>query len=160
MLSIDAHSAGRHVKRSRPNTLKHILQTRRHCAGLLQLARAHSRTTEQVRALLPTELAPHLVAASVEGRRLVLLAASPAWASRLRYARSAVTAGMAEVDEIKVRVTPPSLSAAAAAPARRAIAISESSARLICEIAQSIADPDLRLAVLKLSTHGGKQKAD
>lgn len=48
-------------------------------------AKARRERTEQLRVVLPRDLAPHLVAAEVENGRLILVLDSDQWAARARY---------------------------------------------------------------------------
>lgn len=86
-------------------------------AGDLGALAAHaermSGLTAALREALGPELAPHLVAATLDedGRVLSLVADSPAWASRLRFAGreilAAVTTPARRPQRCRVRVSPP-----------------------------------------------------
>ena len=69
---------------------------------------------------LPPELVPHVWAASIEGSALIVLVASGAWASRVRFCAIELGAGVAArlgkpVSRVTVRVRPPGQASAGAA---------------------------------------------
>jgi hypothetical protein len=73
---------------------------------------ARQSLLEQVRGLLPAELAASLTSAGVEGRELRLGAHSGVWATRLRYVTGAMHAELSAaagtpIDRVKIRVAPP-----------------------------------------------------
>ena len=65
--------------------------------------------SEWLRVIVPPELAPHIVNVVPKGPELVVLADSPAWCARLRYAVAAlepqITARDAAVQHTRVRVS-------------------------------------------------------
>jgi hypothetical protein len=72
---------------------------------------AAGATLVAVRQTLPTDLAPHVWAASVEGTNLTVLVESGAWASRVRYCAAELAAGVAgelkrPISRVSVRVRP------------------------------------------------------
>ena len=140
---------------SRPVPLRSFLESNRQFGNLLSQVRASQRTTEYVRHLLPTELASHLTAALRERDRLVLFAASPVWASRLRFAVPALRASLdAPVRNINIRIAPEG----GIAPTRERRSsqvrfLSQQSADQIRNIATAIADPQLSQALRRLASH-------
>lgn len=64
----------------------------------------------QLRPLLPADLAPHVRLGDLRGPRLVMLAASAAWQTRLRHVGASVLASARslgwEVHELRVRLLP------------------------------------------------------
>lgn len=50
-----------------------------------EAALARRERTKRLRAVLPADLAPHLLAAEVENERLILVLDSDQWAARARY---------------------------------------------------------------------------
>lgn len=81
--------------------------------GLLRRASLLAMLQNRLAASLHPDVAANMRVANVRDGRLVLLAASPAWASRLRMQSRQLLdllheAGLAEVDRVEVRVVPPS----------------------------------------------------
>lgn len=140
---------------SRPVPLRSFLESNRQFGNLLGQIRASQRTTEYVRHLLPTELASHLTAALREGDRLVLFAASPVWASRLRFAIPALRTSLdASIRDVRIRITPEG--GIARTRDRKGLQVrflSPQSADQIRNIAMAIADPQLSQALLRLASH-------
>jgi hypothetical protein len=106
----------------------------------------------RIRAMLPGELAPHCVGATVDGHTLRLLADSAAWATRLRYlGRDLIRRLRADaiaVSAVEVRLLP---SDARAEPVRRRTARpSDSAAVCLEQTADGIGDPALRAALQRL----------
>lgn len=58
--------------------------------GLLAQCQRHHQMARQVQALLPPELIHYCTLGELDGDRLVMIAASGAWATRLRYAADAL----------------------------------------------------------------------
>lgn len=75
---------------------------------LVQKARDQQTLTDRLKAGLDGDLGASLVAASVRDEELVIVAASPAWASRLRFEAAALLAAAQEmghrVSRCQVRV--------------------------------------------------------
>jgi hypothetical protein len=140
---------------SRPVPLRSFLESNRRFGNLLSRIRASQRTLEHVRHLLPTELAPHLTAALREGDRLVLFAASPVWASRLRFAVPVLRASLdAPIRDVRIRTAPER--GIAPTRNRRSLQVSllsPQSADQIRQIATAIADPQLSQALRRLASH-------
>ena len=86
---------------TRPTSLAELLAGGR-LARLGAEARRRRDLTEQIRALLPAEAAPHLVTAStLSTGELVLTMDTSAWAARVRY-----LAGELGAERIKIKVRP------------------------------------------------------
>jgi hypothetical protein len=93
-----------------PTSLADLLQDSRALRHLKAQAGARRRLTEQVRQLLPPAEAEHLLGAHVNrSGELVLVADSPAWAARIRYAQDTLRRGLAPlaVSGIRVKARPP-----------------------------------------------------
>lgn len=87
----------------RPHSLSELLDTG-DLADLATEARNRASLTARIRALLPTDEAAHLVAASLnEAGELLLMMDSSAWAARVRYRADELGA-----TRLRVRVLPPS----------------------------------------------------
>ena len=93
---------------SGPRSLKQLLGDSGKLKDLRQRSEERSRWTRGARALLPPELAPHLMAATVQEGQLVLVFDSPVWASRARYMHDRLLAAASEfhIQAIRVRVNP------------------------------------------------------
>ena len=91
-----------------PRSLKQLLDASGRLKELRQGSEQRRRITSGARALLPPELAPHLVAATVNNDELVLVFDSPVWASRARYMHDHLLAAASEfhIRAIRVRVSP------------------------------------------------------
>lgn len=110
----------------------------------------------RIRACLPTDLAAECRVAGISDGRLRLLAATPAWAARLRFEaprllKSLQLQGTTAIREVQVRVTPPS--APRPAPLRP-VRMSSDNARLLEQTARAIADPRLAQALARLARRG------
>jgi hypothetical protein len=107
---------------------------------------------------LDPSLRAHCRVARAEGDTLVLLADSPVWASRLRFAGPAILeALLPHLDSppptrVRVKVRP---TASQEEPALPRPALSAVSARLIRQVADDLADPALGAALRRLSRRGG-----
>jgi len=135
-------------------SLRHLLVSSAPLSNLLSRIRQNEAMTAQIRALLPADLAPHLAAALMQGGRLVLLAPSPVWASRLRFAVPHLRDGLAEILDIRVKVLPetPAKPDALRRP-RRARNLSPQTAEQIRVVAATPSDPELGAALRRLAAH-------
>jgi len=144
-----------------PLPLRRILNSNQQLARLLQQAEENRRNLEWIRGALPADLATHLREASVENGTLVLLTASPVWASRLRYAGPKLKAALNFDGEIRVKVLP---SGSAAPPPNRkpkrprAEALSTENAKRIRTMAAAINDPGLSGALTRLAALGSEKR--
>ncbi len=103
----------------------------------------------------PVEVAPHVRVAALAERKLLLCADSSAWAARLRFLSPQIIqfwrremCNFPEIDTLRVKVC------AMPAPAPIALVhtpLSPASAQIIGECAQTIADPVLQRALLRLA---------
>ena len=88
-----------------PTSLADLLQGSQALKRLKGQAEARRRLTEQVRKLLPRPEAEHLLGAHVNrAGELVLVADSPAWAARMRYAQDALRRGLKPLAVMGIRV--------------------------------------------------------
>lgn len=84
-----------------PRSLKEIMRTG-HLARLVDQARQRLETTNRVRAMLPSDEAQHVVAASVGADgELTIVMDSAVWAARVRYRQEQLGAV-----SLRVRVAP------------------------------------------------------
>jgi hypothetical protein len=112
---------------------------------------------ERIRELIDEPLRAHVRFALLKGDTVILIADSSAWASKLRYQVAAIqrrmesSPEMAAVRNIRVKVA--AAETTTRIPARRAQALSATTAEGVRRQAESIEDPLLREAVMKLSGH-------
>lgn len=112
---------------------------------------------ERIRQLIDEPLRAHVRFALLKNDTVILIADSSAWASKLRYQVAAIqqrmesSPGMDGVRNIRVKVA--AAEATTQIPTRRAKALSASTAEGVRSQAESIEDPLLRAAVLKLAAH-------
>lgn len=144
-----AHSlkSVRHLLKDKP-TLKHLeseISTQRALLG-------------EIRGLLPGELAPHCIAARVNGHQLVLHSDTPVWASRLRYMAAELLSLLQNAHpalrEIKIKLLPANQPRPRRyRPARR----SPAGAIVVGDTAVHTEEPELRAALERLSTTLGRR---
>ncbi len=124
--------------------------------GLFERAAVLTELDRQLRQHLPPTLAGQIRLGNVHGGRLVFVASSAAWASRLRLEQAAIlrlarTLGVdARTLTIKVAPLPPPPPEAAAGPS-----LSPAAARHLRAAAAGITDPELRERFLALASLGG-----
>jgi hypothetical protein len=112
---------------------------------------------DRIKQLIEEPLRAHVRFALIKGDTLILIADSSAWAAKLRYQVAAIqrrlemSPDLALVRNIRVKVA--AAEPVNQTPTRRAQALSASAAEGVREQAQSIEDPLLRAAVLKLAGH-------
>jgi len=132
------------------------------CGSFAQLARrAHTLEAldRALRQTLPLPLRDQVRFADVRHQRLVFLANSPAWASRLRLAQGQILAcaraiGVA-AGAIRVKVVAPSATVTAAtAPS---MSISAAAAAHLRAAAGGLQDPELRAMFLALAAQAGQR---
>ncbi len=129
---------------------------------LLRTASLREAWTAQVRALLPTEVAPHVDVASQQDGLLSLHADSAAWATRLRFLvptllpRLRPLADFAGVKDIRIRVAP-NLTQGDATMEAPAVnqPPSPPDARSLQALADSLEYDQLKAAILRLAQHAG-----
>ena len=133
-----------------------------HSWPLMEEARRLLQLERKVLAALDPELGRHCRVAAFRDGDLLLLAASPAWATRLRYAAPAIVeqlrgaGGFPGVRKVRVRVhagdrpKPPD--------ERPGPRLSRANAELIEQTALSLARGTLRDALLRLAGRAGKKR--
>jgi predicted nucleic acid-binding Zn ribbon protein len=116
-------------------------------------------------ALVGEPMAAHSEPTHYEAGRLTVAADGPAWASRVRQQQAGLLQALrAEsafeaLREIKVLVQPTrSVAAPSVAPPRSPSRLSQSAARLVRGVAESVDDPQLRAALKRLSHLDDKKK--
>jgi hypothetical protein len=142
----------------KPPHITEYLRRHRAAAGLLACCERDLSLLQTVRRLLPAELSPHCLHATLDGGRVHLLSDGPVWASRLRFSVPQLVAGLAgpfpQVREVRIRVSPagasPPRTDQGASPSR----LSEATVAHLRETAAGVADPDLAAALLRLAGSG------
>ena len=130
----------------------------RELAGLLQHIEWLASLNAKIRHHLPPELASQCEVIEYNDKELILLANSPVWVARLRYAAADLKGRLAaayglRVPSVKVRVSPLSCSE----PRRQRRAgprLSAGNARLIRQTARAVKDKKLAAALCRLADHG------
>ncbi|MBN8713064.1 MAG: DUF721 domain-containing protein [Xanthomonadales bacterium] len=141
---------------------RHAPQALVECTSFAQLAqRAHTLEAldRALRQTLPQPLRDQVRFADVRHERLVFLANSPAWASRLRLAQGQILAcaraiGVA-AGAIKVKVVAPSATVTATAAA--GMSISAAAAAHLRAAAGGLQDPELRAMFLTLAAQADQR---
>lgn len=128
------------------------------CAAIAKLgaqARELDRLDQRFRQLLPAPLNEQVRFAGIRGGRAVLLAPSPAWATRTRMAQTRILALLrtlgVQADSIVVKVK------VVAAPLMKAepvasVPVSAATARHLRAASKTVADPELRALFLDLAS--------
>lgn len=115
-----------------------------------------SKLLALVRAALPAELARQCLGATLAQDRLTVVAPSPVWASRLRYSFPLIQARLGEsdvvVERLLVRISPQRSAKTREMPKPKAI--SDSSATLLRQTAETVDDVELAAALRRLAAHG------
>ena len=123
-------------------------------AALLARARALDALDRQLRQPLPESLRRQCRLANVQSGRIVFLASSSTWATKLRMHQNAIiahariTSGL-PIEKFTVKVAP--LPPVPPEPTRRK-PLSKASAAHLQAVARSIADPELQAIYLKLAS--------
>jgi hypothetical protein len=147
------------MQRDEPSSLRRTSQGPKpltECGPVAALARKASELEALDRALrqtLPPPLREQVRFANLRGDRLVFLASSPAWASRLRLLQAQILVAAraigAAAGSVTVKVAP--LPPAAMEP-ERAKPLSAAAALHLKAAATSISDPELRVLFLELAS--------
>jgi hypothetical protein len=139
-----------------PRLLDDFLQTDPAIRKLLSRSAQQNSLLHHVRRLLPQPLGEHCLAAVQKGDSLVLYADTSAWASRLRFLsrnliREFQRRDQAGIKQITVRIFIPDR-ARKLKPRSKAL-LSKENAQLLQQTAESIGDPALGAALIRLSRH-------
>jgi hypothetical protein len=125
-------------------------------ASLLNRARALMSLEAHIRELLPAPLKEHCRLLAVRDETLVLAADSPVWASRLRFHAPLLVKQLSQLRAvnlrtIRVRVRPPEASTATPDYRRPAKRCGAAGTAAIQQAAESVSDPELKTALLRLA---------
>ncbi len=126
------------------------------CAALFRRSAELQVFQEKLKAKLPPLLRDHFILANVDKTTLTIHTDSPAWAARLRFqtpdilAHTRVICSPCSPKTIRIKVVLPENK-----PERERVKVnlSPKNAQLIRETAESITDPVLRNALIRLSRH-------
>jgi hypothetical protein len=138
-----------------PKSTAAFLRTSPQLRALSASLQEQERLLPLIRSLLPEPLRDHCLYVCSSERGLIIYTESSAWASRLRYAsndlRLKLRAQGLRFGKINVRI----LLSERPRPhlPRCANALSASNAELVRSVAEDIQDPDLSLALERLSRH-------
>jgi hypothetical protein len=125
-------------------------------AALQQHANAVRILQEKIKAKLPPPLSDHFIIANIDAKTLTLHTDNSAWAARLRFKTPDILSCVQKLHDqdcpqtIRIKVVPAEIHAA---KPKRKLHLSNENAQLIRETANSITDPVLRDALIKLSQH-------
>jgi hypothetical protein len=126
-------------------------------ARLVARARSLLELQALVHRLLPEPLNTHCRVLVVRDETLILATSSPVWAARLRFHAPLLVKQLSDHKTVKlrtvrVRVRPPEKTAAAS-PVRRQTALrpGKSGAAALQQAAQTVSDPGLKTALLRLA---------
>ena len=144
----------------RPQSVRRLLKDKPTLRFLELEISAQKVLLDQVRQLLPDDVASHCIAAQQHDQQLVLHTDSPVWATRLRYASSGLLnllkPAYPSLSAIKVRLLPPRIDARRRPPEARH---SDLAAAIIHDSAQDTKQPQLRDALERLSRALKRHKA-
>jgi len=124
---------------------------------LVNRASQQDAWTDQLRALLPQDLASECRVANVRDQVLTVHINNAAWATRLRFLTEALLpnlnrlADFTAVNEIRLKVVPVVTDVVPAVP--RATELRPPDRVPLLELANGIDDADLRSAILRLAAH-------
>ena len=123
-------------------------------------ARLLENLSRIIRASLPKNCQDHVSVAGIKDQQLILITDSPVWSSRLRLYTQNMTEMLAEhaklqINRIQIRQSQPG-SPPREEPIKKFRHLSESSARLISQTANSIDDENLSNALQRLAKNRAK----
>lgn len=117
---------------------------------------------EEIQQLLPAPLNEHCVGLTVKTDHLILYTDSSAWASRLRYLTRDLMAKLSKIqlnfNKITVKITIDNRRKANKHSGRKSRLLSATNSDQLQKIANSTADPELRAALMRLSSHNQNRK--
>jgi hypothetical protein len=140
----------KHVNNFLSGSSNNLHQLVNHCARLQRLTRI-------VRELLPAPLNQHCQVANIRDQHLILIADSSVWATMLHYHAPALLQqlnqlpGLEHISNIRTRISPHYHGTSGVNPSPAMLP--ESTAALIGNLADSMSNPALKKALLKLARH-------
>lgn len=108
---------------------------------------------------LDQQLAEHIEVAKVHNGTLLLIVDSPVWATRIRYMQDEIINGLKNyaitksIYNVSIKVRPAPSTPRKKERPKSPASISQESARLMVEEINSISDPELKLALLRITKH-------
>lgn len=121
---------------------------------LLEHSLLLERLGNQVHVLLPDACRPHCQVANLRDGLLSIAADSPAWAARARFLAPRLLQDLQQQTDLpihRIRVSVVPIKNSIARPAPRRAGLSHKTLALLEETAQSMEDPALRSALLRLA---------
>jgi len=129
-------------------------------AALLPGVERNAELVRLVRRMLPKSLADQCLHASLEDDVLVLLTASPAWATRLRFFAPKLLRSLPEpwdhAAACRVRIQPVSEPPGAAGVEPRPSRLTASTVSHLLDAAESVVDEEIAAAFRRLAKAGGR----
>jgi hypothetical protein len=142
----------------RPNKIKDIaLNNKDILANLYQHSLVILTLQNAIRQGIDPALAPHVHVASLDTKTITVYADNQGWATKLRFQTAEVlkiarnTCGYSQLESLRIRVSPALINPSS--PVHPAIAISDSTSRLLAKVADNIGDTALQAALKKLSNN-------
>ena len=140
----------KHVNSYLSGASHHLHQLVDHCSQLRRLTRL-------VREFLPAPLNQHCQVANIRDQQLILIADSSAWATMLHYQTNSLLQhlkkqpGMEHICNIRTRTSPQNHTNSDVKPSIDRLP--QSTAVLIGDLADSMSNPALKKALLRLARH-------
>ena len=130
-------------------------------AILVTRTRQLKRLTAVFRSHITNDLAPHCYLSNIEDSELTVYVDSAAWATRVRFQVPQLIPILrkanpvfSKLENIKVKVLTQNGSSAPSASEHKGPTMSTENANGINSLSESIDDPELQLALLRLARHG------
>jgi len=108
---------------------------------------------------LDQQVADHIEVAKARSGVLTLITDSPVWATRIRYTQSEIINSLKNyavtknIHSLSVKVQPIEFSHQQKKHKRKTLSISHESARRMLDTIDSISDPQLKLALIRITKH-------
>lgn len=137
-----------------PIQMNRVLGTDSDLAFLTAKVTEHRELLNRIRGRLPQEMAHHCLGAAATPGSLLLWADSSVWASRLRFTAPGLLQNLPGIERLRVRVLLPPRSVGPQPKRSRPRRLSEESAILIEQLADSLQDEPLGEALRRLARAG------
>jgi hypothetical protein len=142
---------------------KVLLRKKGDVEHLVTQTRELKQFTRLLQAELDSSLAPHCHVARLTPSQLTIVVDSPAWATRLRFQTTTLLRQLAKkhhifqsIKNIDIKIYPARLQRRAVPPVPRHL--SSGAATVITDMANSIDNPGLKQALLRLASRSNKPK--
>ena len=139
-----------------------LLTSSRQAKGLLKRVAQNKQLTSVLQANLPSPLAEFCQAGELSNNRLTIITASPVWAAKLRYLLPSLLRQLqnhksfSQVTDINIKISNTMTHKDSQPKPRKMATMSQQSASVIQQTAETIEDKALRESLLRLSRHGKK----